>query len=75
MSEPVEVLVFPLDCDKRQAMDAKQYHACQRSLEVLQEGLSDSEYGVGYKALVQKRIAEVQSVMTAIEKRYATEVV
>lgn len=73
MSQPVEVLVFPLDCDKRQAMDAKQYHACQRSLEVLNGDLAVSEYGSGYKALIQKRIAEVQSTMTAIEKKYRSE--
>ena len=72
MSEPVEVLVFPLDCDKRQAVDAKQYHACQRSLEILKGDLENSEYGGGYKALIQKRISEVQSMMTAIEKKYSS---
>lgn len=73
MSQPVEVLVFPLDCDKRQAMDAKQYHACERSLEVLSSDLNDDQYGAGYKALIQKRIVEVRSMMTAIEKKYRSE--
>lgn len=72
MSQPTDILVFPIGTPNEELTDAKQYLAAQRSLVVLKQSIAESEeYGAGYVALLQQRVTETEAIIARIEAKYA----
>lgn len=68
---PDDVNVFPLNTDNVTLTDIKQYLAAQKSLLMLNRELEDSsEYGAGYKRLLQQRVTETQLIIAKLEEKY-----
>ena len=69
-----DILVFPLDTPNQKVVDLKQYLAAKKSLDMLeQELVSNEEFGVGYKKLLQQRATECRVIMSKIEAKYKDE--
>lgn len=71
MEIPSDVHVFKSGYKVEVYRDLSQWMACQASIKQLEDEMQSTEYGKGYKNLLQSRINSARADIVKIEKKYA----